>query len=375
MAFDDSKFRWGVCIDDMWNYAGVLPPKSIIIPHLLRLRLPQGPFATNFGSAATTNITHVARSLTNAPLIGLSSKQRTELARNSTKKLARHLRQKRVQFVRCWFQWNLFQRNIQRGNSQTYEFPLDDFVQTMNEEGIDIIGVIGNGYERFLPVGLDINNLNQYIFRLSEASREIVRHYRGKIGMWQLENEPDWWLVHLAGDWRRGGVWLRRDAVDRILGEIHRIVREEDPDTQTKINIQADSPASFLKFCSKYCDVLGLDFYPNYLHPKPINVSRLKDKVSEARRLSGKQTMITETGYPSGPGFFGFDQKKQVEYVRAICEEAYSIDSISALGIWRLSDPYWLSFPFRENNFGLINRQGIPKAAWFEYLDQVRKRN
>ncbi len=368
-SFEDGRFRWGVCIDDMWTYAGVLPPKSIIIPHLLRLRLPQGPLSMNFGRGAAISHPLLAASHTSPTAL-----QKTDVAKLYSRKLARQLRQNRVQFVRCWFQWNLFQPRIQRGKDQVYDFPLDNFVQTMNDEGIDIIAVIGNGYERFLPIGLDIDNLDEYILRLTEASREIVRHYRGKIALWQLENEPDWWMAHFASDWRRGGMWFHRDAVDRILEGIHRVVREEDPRTPTKINMQADSATASRSYF-KFCDILGLDFYPNYTHSEPINVSNLKEKVSKARRISGKQTMITETGYPSGPGILGFDQAKQVEYVKAICQEAYSIDSVNALGIWRLSDPYWLSFPFHENNFGLINRQGLPKGAWFEFLDQVNKRN
>ncbi|MGI0090356.1 MAG: hypothetical protein ACREBS_01480 [Nitrososphaerales archaeon] len=367
---DGSKFSCGICIDDMWTYAGVLPPKSIIIPHLLSVRLPQGPFSMNFGKNPSTR--GRAR-LSTVSLTEPSDAQKTELTKLFSKNLARHLRQNRVRFVRCWFQWNLFQPRIYSGKDQAYEFPLDNFVQTMNDEGIDIIAVIGNGYDRFLPAGLNINNLNEYLPRLSEASREIVSHYRGKISMWQLENEPDWWLEHFASDWRRGGIWFDRDAVDRILGELHGTVLEEDPGALTMINLEADTSGAFSRSYSRFCDVLGLDFYPNYTHADPINVSKLKDKVSEAKKSSGKQIMITETGYPSGPKLFGFDQKRQSEYIRAICEEVYSIDSVGALGIWRLSDPYWLSFPFQENSFGLINRQGMPKDAWFVYLDQVKR--
>ena len=373
---DRSKFGWGVCIDDMWTYAGVLPPKSIIIPHFLSVRLPQGPSSMNFGKKKNPPGSGKARRrrLSTVSLVSLSEVQKTELTNLFTKNLARHLRRNRVKFVRCWFQWNLFQPRIYRRRwKQAYAFPLDNFVDTMNDHGIDIIAVIGNGYYRFLPSGINVNNLNEYLPRLGEASREIVRHYKGRISMWQLENEPDWWLEHFASDWRRGGIWFERDAVDSILGELHGAVVEEDPGTPTMINLEADTSAAFSRSYSRYCDVLGLDFYPNYTHSEPINVSKLKEKVLEAKSLSGKQIMITETGYPSGPRLFGFDQEKQVEYTRAICEEAHSIDSVGALGIWRLSDPYWLSFPFQENSFGLINRQGLPKRAWFEYLEQVRK--
>ena len=255
-----------------------------------------------------------------------------------------------------------------------YQFPLDEFVHSLNREGIGIVAVLGNGYYRFLPRGVNIDNPSVYSIRLSEASREIVRHYKGKISMWQLENEPNWWLEHFASDWRRGGVWFENNFQELILGELHKIVSEEDPDTPTMINLEADSARAFYKLYANYCDVLGLDFYPNYTHSSPITVSEVKQRVFEAKTLSEKPVMIAETGYPSGPLLFGYSQQKQAEYVKLICEEAYSNDEIAGLGMWRLSDPYWLSFPFQENSFGLIDRQGIPKLAWYEYLDQVRIR-
>jgi len=315
------------------------------------------------------------KTLSTVSVIEPSQEQKTELVKLLSKNLAQHLRQNGVGFVRCWFQWSLFQPRIFRGKDQVYQFPLDSFVETMNAEGVEIIAVIGAGYYRFLPLGLNIDKIGEYLRRLGEASREIVRHYRGKIMMWQLENEPDWWLEHFASDWRKGGVWFDRNAVDAILGELHQIVREEDPHVRTMVNLEADTSRAFARSYSKYCDVLGLDFYPAYTDADYINVSKLKDKVLEAKQLSGREIMVTETGYPSGPRIFGFSEKKQSEYIEAVCHEAYSIDSLSALGMWRLYDPYWLSFPFQENSFGLINRQGIPKPAWFQYLDQVRMKN
>lgn len=364
----------------MWTYAGVFPPKSIIIPHVLTVRLPQGPFSMNFGEYPhTPSIGKPQRvydsKLSTVSFFDLSDFQKKEMTKMFSMNLAKHLKKDKIRFVRCWFQWNLFQPKIYPGKDQIFQFPLDDFVQTLNDEGIDIIAVIGNGYYRFLPTGLHINNLNQYLPRLVDSTRQIVRHYKGKISMWQLENEPDWWVEHFATDWRRGGIWFENVAVDRILGALHKTVQEEDPTTPTMINLEADTAGAFSKSYANYCDVLGLDFYPNYSHASPIDVSEVKRKVTKAKISSGKPIMITETGYPSGPALFGFGQKEQAEYIRMICEESYSNDSIIALGMWRLSDPYWFSFPFQENSFGLINRQGLPKLGWFEYLNQINSKS
>ena len=367
------RFSWGVCIDDIWTYAGILPPKSIIIPHLLSVRLPQGPFSMNFGRKRRPS--KLDRELSTVSFFELSGSNKKEFMRLFSKNLAVELKRDKIGFVRCWFQWNLFQPEIfHKRHEQKYQFPLDEFVNTLNREGIGIIAVLGNGYYRFLPKRLDIENPSTYSVRLGEASRKIVKHYSGKISMWQLENEPNWWLEHFASDWRRGGIWFEPNFQERVLSELHRIVLEEDPETPTMINLEADSARAFYKSYTKYCDVLGLDFYPNYTHSSPIDVTEVRRKVSDAKELSNKPVMIAETGYPSGPSLFGYSQEKQASYVKLICEEAYSNEAITGLGMWRLSDPYWLSFPFQENSFGLIDRQGVPKLAWHEYQDQIKSR-
>ena len=347
----------------MWIYAGLPPPKSIIIPHVLSVTLPQGPFTPRMNPEKYRQLLGSHRGLIDPdPAYKI-------LCRN----LAKQLKRSKVDFVRCWFQWNLFQPSILRGKEQHYEFPLDHFVDEMNKEGIEIVAVIGNGYFRFLPKRLNIDQPTEYLARLSESSTEIVRHYSGRIAMWQIENEPNWWLEHFSTDWRRGGIWFEKNISELILSELKRIVNEEDHGTPIMINLEADSAKTSSNSFSKYCDVLGLDYYPNYSHATPINVSEIK-VATEAKKIAGKPVMIAETGYPSGPKLFGYNEQNQAEYVRAACEEAFSCDGICGLAMWRLSDTYWLSFPFQENNFGLLDRRGSPKKAWFEYENQIKTR-
>jgi hypothetical protein len=358
----------------MWTYAGVLPPKSIIIPHALDVPLPQGPYSLNFGENPTAGEKRMLAkepSLSTIALFQLTSSQKRTLTRMFSRNLAMQLERHKVDFVRCWFQWNLFQPEIFPGKEQVYHYPLDDFVSMMHSYGINIIAVLANGYYRFLPKGLDIDRPNVYLARMVEASTQIVRHYRGKIAMWQLENEPNWWHEHFASDWRRGGIWIECSKIQRpILQALQSIVSSEDPGTPTMINLEADTSRAFSDIFFKYCDVLGLDIYPNYARASPILAPQLT-KAAELRKLAGKPVMITETGYPSGPRFFGFTKERQAEYVRLTCAAARSSDQLSGLGIWRLSDTYWLSFPYQENSFGLLDRVGIPKPAWSEFLASI----
>ena len=342
----------------MWIYAGTPPPKSIVIPHAPYVRLPNG----NFSSAMMCE--NSDKDAGNSPS---SSESRRTLCRD----VARHLKNCGINFVRGWFQWNFFQKEILRNSEQVFDFPLDDFVQAMNDEGIKIIAALGNGYYRFLPEHIDVDDSREYVTRLTEASREIVRHYSGKIYMWQLENEPNWWLEHYWIGWRKGLIWFKRDLSATILSELQRVVREEDGNTLTMVNLEADTAKVFFRTFSKYCDILGLDYYPNYIRSDPIDASGIRSIAREVRRMVGNSVVISETGYPSGPRLLGFSETKQAGYVDAVTRESYASDDIQGLGMWRLSDTYWHSFPLQENSFGLLARTGSPKKAWHEYVDQI----
>ncbi len=244
----------------------------------------------------------------------------------------------------------------------------------MSEEGIEIVAVIGNGYTRFLPERVNLDNPNDYIQRLRSASTAIVRRYKDEIKTWQIENEPNWWLEHYATHWRSGGVWLEPGIQEDVLGTLHDVVRQEDPSATIVVNLEADNRKTDWKFYAKYCDVLGLDFYPNYVHPEPVDASEVKF-ASQVKRESGLPVFVAETGYPSGPSMFGYSEQKQCDYVKSACESSYTCDDICALSIWRYSDSYWRSFPEQENYFGLLTKEGDPKPAWLEYHNQIKERS
>src|SRR5579862_2590785 len=126
--FEDA-FGWGVCIDNPWTFAGRLPPKSIVIPHVLSLRLPQGPISMNFGRQM--KFKKFNRGLSTVSFFDPVESKRREISRMFSRNVAREFQKNKIRFVRIWFQWNLFQKKIARGKIQDYQFPLDDFVETM----------------------------------------------------------------------------------------------------------------------------------------------------------------------------------------------------------------------------------------------------
>src|SRR5947209_13907233 len=119
------------------------------------------------------------------------------------------------------------------------------------------------------------------------------------------------------------------------------------------------------------CDILGLDFYPNYKISHPINTKVLKMADQVAKKLS-KPVMISETGYPSGPSLLAYSAESQAKYVSDACREAYGLGGVTGIGIWRFIDTAWRSFPPQENHFGLFDNKGKPKAAWSEFSKVIK---
>lgn len=361
-VFGSQRFKWGISIDNMWRYTDVEPPKSVIIPYLVSIRLPRGPVRIG----PDIDPRSIESKIDEEPSPGEDRKR--ELV---CKELGAELKNCSINFVRCWFQWNFFEPKVIPNDTENYLFPLDDFVSAMKENNIEIVAVIANGYSRFLPQGINTDNSRDYVDRMVKMATAVVHHYKNSISVWQIENEPNWWDEHYATHWRSGGIWIEPGMRDLILRFLHDTVRAEDPDATIMINLEADEKKTQWSYYAKYCDVLGLDFYPNYMRSTPVDASEVKFS-SEVKKATGLPVYVAETGYPSGPSFFGYDNAKQAEYVRSACMESFRCDDISALSLWRYSDSYWKSFPFQENYFGLLTKEGNPKPAWIEYNNQIK---
>jgi hypothetical protein len=294
--------------------------------------------------------------------------------------LAGNLQSVGADFVRCWFSWRFFEpRPVpasaldELAESGYAEYPMDDFVNTLTSRGIDIVPVLACGYQRMLPENLSVDSdPTLYLRRVGVHARLLVRRYKGKIKHWQIENEPDWWDMHVAGGWRHGVSWLESGAFrEDLLGVLENAVREEDPNARVIVNLEADRPVTNIDLFAKHCDLIGLDFYPNYKAAEPINVSVFRT-ATEYARLSGKPMLIAETGYPSGPALLGYSRLKQAKYVEAAMKEAFAEDRLRAVGIWRYMDTAWRSFPEQENHFGLIDEKSGPKDAWYAFGEVVK---
>lgn len=352
------RFSIGIDVDDPWTYAGLKAPKSIMLPHYISKRL-DGP-----------GMRLLKKMREHEPQTDDHVVSRAE-GQKACSSMAEHLVAAKISFVRCWFPWRFFEptpkpeSELQRLADESYgEFPMDTFVDVLTAHGIGVLPVVCCGYQRFLPYGLKVDSdRNAYLKRATLHAKLLVRRYKDKIRYWQIENEPNWWHMHSVGGWREGSTWLNADFRSQLLKELNNAVHAEDSSAWTIINLEADAKLAKVAHLVAECDMVGVDFYPNYKQASPIDVSIFRKAKSVAEK-TGKPAMIVETGYPSGPALRGYSPAKQAEYVRKACSEALAIDALNAIGIWRYSDSAWKSFPLIENHFGLIDSRGHHKPAW-----------
>ena len=360
------RFSFGLNLDDTWRYTGVAEPKSIIFPHLLSLSLRE--------SGRFERVEEATIEFNKQPVPG-DEAGRASLA------LADSLRAIGADFVRCWFPWRCFEPKAAPPesfdsmlNASYPSWPTDGLVKALAGQGISILPVLACGYQRMLPRGLGPGGGSEdYIKRAYVHARRVVRHYRGSVSMWQIENEPNWWRMHEAGGWRSGAAWLEEGGFrDALLKALNEAVHEEDPHALTMVNLEADEGLSGVGQYAKHCDVLGLDFYPNYKAPEPVDASVLR-RAGEVGRETSKPVVIAETGYPSGPSVLGYNEDRQAEYVERALREAAATEEVTAIGIWRYLDTSWRSFPPQENHFGLVDEKEGPKKSWYRYGQVVKE--
>jgi hypothetical protein len=358
-------FSFGINLDDTWRYTRVPEPKSIIFPHLLSLSLRErGTFERREEATIAFHRQPIPQDEADRACLALS---------DSLKSIG-------VDYVRCWFPWRFFEpRPVPSADLDALlekgypSWPTDRLVSALTEQGISMVPVLACGYERMLPEGLEPDsNRDEYIRRAYVHARILVRHYKGTIGSWQIENEPNWWKMHEAGGWRKGAAWLEGGTLNEgLLGALNKGVHEEDPKATTIINLEADEEKLSVAEYAQHCDILGFDFYPNYKASEPVDPSGIR-KVEALSLATGKPVIISETGYPSGPELLGYNQGKQADYLERALKVAHSLDRVTGIGIWRYLDTSWKSFPPQENHFGLVDEKEGPKQAWYKYGQVLR---
>lgn len=265
-----------------------------------------------------------------------------------------------------------------RGGSGIHYDTLDPWISLLHKRGVSIIGVLGIGYTQSLPFVLldgkrvrltpDLVGRERYLALLTLHARGVVRHYRGKVVGWQLENE-----LNVAGEtqvwgWRKGKAWHDKKFLTAIIRTLHDAVKKEDPAAFTTHNFHTDLKLLPLFYDWRrdvthwlpYLDVVGIDIYANYFFGLPLTDRVVGRRVYQARRAArGKPVMVLESGYPSKPRWRGFTEKRQAAYLEK------SVRAARAAGAEAF---YYFTFTSREDASYLTT---APFPFWSKFLQAV----
>jgi hypothetical protein len=271
----------------------------------------------------------------------------------------------------------------------------DLMIDALREAGIEPHVVLGAAYDFQLPwfdggygaVRATPDNLgrDRYLGCLYLHARAAVRRYRGRVRVWQLENE-----LNVAGEtmivmrWRSGRSWLDRGFLRAIMELLGRAVRGEDETALTSHNFHTDARVlkglydwrSDVEAWLEYLDVVGVDCYPNYLLGVPCRGRVVGRKVAEAVAVSdGRPVMVLESGYPVRPGYRGYGERRQAGFVR---EALTSASEAGAAGFYyyEICSPegFTVEGPW-SNRFlqgvepwwGLIRTDDTRRPAYYEF--------
>lgn len=271
----------------------------------------------------------------------------------------------------------------------------DMMIDSLVDAGIEPHVVLGAAYDFQVPVlgpgdGRTLavpDNLgrDRYLAQVHLHARAAVRRYRGRVKLWQLENE-----LNVAGEtmlffrWRSGRSWLDRGFLTALIEVLSCAVRQEDPAALTSHNFHTDIRLvkgiydwrDDVGLWLPFIDVVGVDSYPNYIFGWPSRGHAVGNKVREAVRVSGgRPVMVLESGYPVRPRYRGFNEARQAEYAKdapasareagaggfyyyEICSpEGYAVDGPWSDLFLQSVEPWW----------GMVRSDDSRRPAWFAY--------
>lgn len=283
--------------------------------------------------------------------------------------------------------------------------PTDEIVEALTSEGISPLPLIGDATTaphlvlddensiRLAPeapssqyldchgercVGYQGIGRQEYLGQISLHAAGAARRYRGKIFLWNTENELNWTYVHvLTAGWRKGLAWFDVSFLEELLAVLHRSVLLGDLFTLTTMNFNIHDPLWMerLDRWSDYMDIVGLGAYPNYLFAKPV-LSVLVDAAvrSAVQRSNDKPVMVLETGYPSGPEERGYQEDLQCTYHKKAIDGTIEEGGAGYI-LFRLEDlpnpPPWWELQAVEHYWGLVGIDGRRKEAYDLFAEIV----
>lgn len=188
------------------------------------------------------------------------------------------------------FSW----RNIEKEKGK-FDFSMyDEYVDTAKKAGKKIVAVLGFEAPWIFPDGnskkfISPENYHHYLNYVEET----VRHYKGRIDVWEIWNEPN-----ILRFWK---------GSKKVFFELSRLtalkIKEIDPDAHVIGGAFSLAPRGFIKKMHKagaLDDLDGIAFHPYGLNPafSMRTYDKFLDILSEINY--SQPVWITEVGFPTG---------------------------------------------------------------------------
>jgi len=210
--------------------------------------------------------------------------------RTRTREEYRLLDEMEVRWILNTFYWDRIER--ERGNFYFADY--DAFVDTANNEGKKILAVLGYETPWLYPKGKSKRYISpENIPFFLNFVEETVRHFRGRVHVWNIWNEPNLMFSYWKGP-RKDYIELTRLTAQRI--------REVDPDAYIMGGAFWRAPAGLIKSMRKAGAMENLDglaFHPYSVYPR--GAMQAHDKLLNILSTINysNPVWITEVGYPT----------------------------------------------------------------------------
>lgn len=243
------------------------------------------------------------------------------------------------------FQWTVYDTKIK----QTY----NQYVQS---------AIIGGVNKWDLPTGINIDtDWEGFLHENYDFIYLTVSRYKDYIDFWWIMPEMNEARLRILFGWLEGYPFNDYDKLDQLCERQYQAIKDADPDAMVGVvfhtsihpNIHHDvqlpprisgsmiaGPYDWMEMLDRwlaYCDVVGLDNYPNYYCSDPVYSLDLYNQGVEACKR-GKPVMVLETQYPysrvSLPSPVGFTEANQATYLSECYEYFRSISYLNQGTIW-----------------------------------------
>ena len=249
-----------------------------------------------------------------------------------------------------------FQPHVICRDKGTFDFGFyDRLVDCADRHGISLYVIFSHYWPMRGKRRADQHDLTAYApetyTNWVETLRACVTRYRGRVAGWEIWNEPniDFW------------VGPKEDYV-KLLNLAYPAVKAADPNARV---LACSTAGVDLPFIDK-CIGLGATFDDLTIHPyrnDPGESAFLADLAAVTNRSHGTKTWLTELGWPTGCDERTCSERQQAAYFARAYLTAAGSGCCAAINGYDFFDDGFNVLE-RENNFGIVRRDGTPKPAY-----------